>query len=171
MERSGRIDLLRTRRLEAIPLTIGDVQIWVRDQAPLHRGNTILPSGYTFEDLVEDLNRRVFFWPGTAAGPISYGIRHFKRYEHENPAILRIEFESLLLSNPDVEPRYCKYNSGSPRCSNGLKSPRGLDTFLLVDDFNHGPARVVEVTFDKEIILPTKTKISAHPKGPWEDLF
>ena|SRR5712691_7943752 len=98
--------------------------IVVRDQAPLHEGNLSLPRGYTFEDFIESLNGRIFFWPGSAAGPIPHGIRHFERYEQECPVILRVEFQSLLHANPGAEPLYCRYNSGSPRCSNGKKSPR-----------------------------------------------
>jgi hypothetical protein len=170
MQRSGRNDLLRARRPEPVPVNIGDSVIWIRDQGPLHRGNARFPNSYTFEDLIESLNRRIFFWPGTAARPISYGIRHFERYEEEKPVILRIHFDTLLQTNPAAIPRYCGYNSGSPRCSNGEKSPRGPDTFRLAKDFDGTPSKVVEVTFDSEIRLPVNTEIGKQPNGPWKIL-
>jgi len=171
MERGGRNDLLRSRRSTHVSISVGGRVVWLRDQGPLHEGNAKLSKGYTFEDLIESLNRRIFFWPGTAVGPISYGKRHFERYEEEKPVILRIHFDTLVQANPGAMPRYCRYNSGSPRCSNGKKSPRGPDTFVPADEFNHSPSKVVEVTFDTEILLPTNTEFGQHPEGPWKKLL
>ena len=144
--------------------------ILVRDQAPLHSGNLELPNGFSFADFIESINRNVFFWPGTEAGPISYGLRHFERYRQERPVLLRVDYQSLILSNPAAIPLFCKYNSGAPRCSNGKKSPRGLNTFLSAVAFNGTPSQVVEVTFRSAIKLPAGTKIGRHPNGPWHSL-
>lgn len=62
-----------------IPLPQGGGQRHIRDQFPLHEGNCALLGGWTFADLVQDLNERVFFWPGTEGGPTDYGRRHFAR--------------------------------------------------------------------------------------------
>jgi hypothetical protein len=167
MERAGRTDLLRVRRRGHERVTVANRVILIRDQAPLHRGNVSLPRGYTFEQFVESLNRRIFFWPGTDAGPISYGVRHFERYQPEHPAILKIDFQSLIDSNPAAYPRYCRFNSGSPRCSYGQKSPRGPNTFLSADQFSGTPSKVVEVTFDGPLVLPEDTKVGRNPAGPW----
>lgn len=167
MEQAGRHDLIRTRRREHKQIKIGDILVLVRDQAPLHKGNLALPPGFTYEDLVESINKRIFFWPGTAAGPISYGVRHFERYQHENPVILRINSRSMFHANPDIEPRFCRYNSGSPRCSNGQKSPRGLDTFVHAADFSGTPSAVVEVTFERPIVIPGDATAGENPRGPW----
>jgi hypothetical protein len=167
MELAGRVDLLRARRSEHERLNIAQKSILIRDQAPLHEGNVELINGFSFEDLVESINRRSFFWPGTAAGPISYGVRHFERYQEERPVILQIAFQSLLDVIRGVDPLYCKYNSGSPRCSGGNKSPRGPDTFVSGARFNGTPSRVVEVTFSVPIVLPVDTKVGDHPAGPW----
>jgi hypothetical protein len=171
MERGGRNSLLRTRRSKHVAIFIGGRVVWLRDQAPLHKGNAKLSKGYSFEDLIENLNRRIFFWPGTAVGPISYGKRHFERYQEEKPVILRIHFDTLVQANPAAMPRYCRYNSGSPRCSNGDKSPRGPDAFVLAAGFNETPSKVVEVTFDTEIRLPPNTEVGQHPEGPWKKLL
>ena len=165
MERAGRTELLRVRRHGYERVTIGKTVILLRDQAPLHRGNLRLPNGFSFEDFVESLNQRVFFWPGTAAGPISYGLRHFERYRQESPVLLRIDYRSLLLANSSAVPLYCRYNSGSPRCSDGRKSPRGPDTFVSTVDFDGTPSQVVEVTFSSDVDLPTHTEFGSHRPG------
>lgn len=152
-------------------VTIGNTLILLRDQAPLHRGNLKLPNGFSFEEFVESLNRRVFFWPGTTKGPISYGLRHYERYRQESPVLLRINYQSLVQVNPSAVPLFCRYNSGSPRCSNGRKSPRGPDTFVPTTDFKGTPSQVVEVTFSSEIELPAHTKFGTKPNGPWSFLL
>jgi hypothetical protein len=98
-------------------------------------------------------------------------VRHFERYRQDGPVFLRIDYPSLLLANPSAVPLYCRYNSGSPRCSNGKKSPRGPDTFLSTLAFNGTPSQVVEVTFSSEIELPTQTKFGRQPGGPWNSLL
>jgi hypothetical protein len=169
-ERAGRLDLVSRRRNEHERISIGRDMIVIRDQAPLHRGNLSLPSGYTFEEFTKSLNSRVFFWPGTAAGPIGYGIRHFERYKNENPAILRLTLASLLLANTLANATFCRYNSGSPRCSYGVRSPRGPQTFLPAAEFEGTPSQVVEVTFAIELALPADTEVGSHPSGPWRPL-
>lgn len=142
----------------------------LRDQATLHAGNVALQGGWTFERLVEELNARVFFWPGRDA-PIDYGRRHFERYRSEGPALLRLDFLDICVANPRVGPDVCRYNSGSPRFSNGRPSPRGPDTFqpLALSDLT--PSQVVEVTFRRTITLPPSVEVAAHPEGPWAPLF
>jgi len=167
MEHCGRIDLLRMRRPQHVPLEFENRQILIRDQAALHRGHLKLADGYPFEDFLESLNRRIFFWPGNSAGPIKPAIRYFERYKDERPVILRIAVQSLLRMNPGTSPRFSAYNSGSPRCANGVRSPRGPATFQPGEEFRGGPSRVVEVSFDDSITIPTDTQIGTHPSGPW----
>jgi uncharacterized protein DUF7002 len=88
--KDGRTDLLRRRRPEQVVVKADDHEVSLRDQEPLHRGNVILRGGWSFDDLVEALNSRVFFWPGTADGPNDYGRRHFGRYRVEEPVIVRL---------------------------------------------------------------------------------
>ncbi len=171
MERAGRADLLRTPRRAHERVSVDGRIIALRDQRPLRRGNAGLSRGYAFGDLVESLNRRVFFWPGDRNGPIDYGVRHFEHYEHEHPIVLRVGFAALAASNPLVEPLFCRYNSGSPRCSYGRRSPRGPGTFLTAAAFDGTPNQVVEVTFENEIALPPGTEFAGQPGGPWRSLF
>lgn len=170
MERAGKLDLIRTRRRQHEQIKIGDTLIVVWDQVPLHRGNLELAAGFSYEDLIEMINKRIFFWSGTARGPIKYAISHFERYRAEYPVVLRVEFRSLLDANPMAEPKFCRYNSGSPRCSNGHKSPRGPNTFVPAEKFDLPPSAVVEVTFETAIVLPNETEVGDCPTGPWRPL-
>jgi hypothetical protein len=170
MEQAGSMDLLRMRRRVHVQLRVATGGIVIRDQAPLHRGNLRLPNGYSFEEFIESLNRRIFFWPGSSTGPISYGVRHFKRYQQERPVIIRIGFQALMRANRGAEPRYCRY-SGSPRCARGVKSPRGPETFLPAAEFSGTPRQVVEVTFDSPIVVIEDAQFGRRPAGPWRSLL
>lgn len=171
LRQAGRAELLRTRRSIYVAIHGNNRCIVLRDQTPLHRGNIKLLDGYEFEDFVESLNNRVFFWSGNASGPSAYGMRHFKRYEGERPVILRLGFQSLLEVNSSAKPLFCAYNSGSPRCFMGEKSPRGRDTFLEAQCFGGTISKVVEVTFDQEMVLPSSTEYGRRPDGRWKTLF
>jgi hypothetical protein len=170
MERAGRLDLLRTPRRKNETIIVDGRSIVLRDQKPLHKGNIKLPNGFTFEDFVETLNRRIFFWPGSKLTPIDYGMRHFAHYESDNPVILRIDLDSLVQGNPLLTPHFCRYNSGSPRCSHGKRIPRSPRTFLAATHFVGTPSQVVEITFQSEIRLPLTTEFGRSPGGPWKTL-
>ena len=124
----------------------------LRDQAPLREGNAALDGGWTFADLVEDLNGRVFFWPGTERRPIPDGQRHFERYADESIAVLMVDTTALFAANGGAT--FCRYNSGSPRWSGGRPSPRGPGTFVAAADAPFTAGQVVEVTFRNTVVLP-----------------
>jgi hypothetical protein len=168
---ANRADALRERRRGHLHIPIDGHQIVVRDQAPLHAGNIAFADGWGLPDLIADLNRRVFFWPGTGAKPIEYGMRHFARYEAEEPLIIRVRFVDLLRHNPNQEPMFCRYNSGSPRYNNGRASPRGQDTFQPAERCAYRPSAVVETTFVDSVNLPATTECADSPIGPWRPLF
>ena len=168
MQMGGREDLIRKRRPGHVSVSVDGETIFLRDQHPLHAGNAKFPRGYSFEDLVENLNRRVFFWPGTATTIVTSGLNHFECYRQEKPILLRVKFQSLLDSNPGATPLFCQFNSGSPRCVHGERSPRGPKTFISAEDFRYTPSRVVEVTFDSHLMLPPDTEFGSRPTGPWQ---
>lgn len=149
-----RPDLHEERRRDHVAVRIDSDTVILRDQAPLHAGNIALESGWTFSRFVNHLNSHIFFWPGTEGGPIDYGRRHFKRYKDkgEDCAVLAIPTRDLIAANP--APRFCRYNSGSPRCSGGKPSPRGQSTFTPASDFSGSPSEVVELTFERQTHLP-----------------
>ena len=167
--KSGKcIAMSRKRREESIRVTVGETQVMIRDQKPLYLGNIALASDWTFEDVLVALNERVFFWPGCSDGPIPSGVRHFDRYRHEDPVLLRIRTEELLLLNNGKDPLFCRYNSGAPRCSGGVGSPRGPDTFVRCDVATFTASQVVEVTFVDSVRLPDRIERADSVRGPWK---
>ena len=156
LEGLDRERLLRTKRSSSLRLALNGHSFSLRDQEPLHAGNMDLQQGWTFGDVIEMLNRHVFFWPGNASGPIDYGVRHFSRYEDigERLVVLRVPTLDLVTANHSCPPKFCRYNSGSPRCSGGKKSPRGEDTFQPGSSVSGAPSKVVEVVFGGKVWLP-----------------
>jgi hypothetical protein len=160
----------RVRRRTHRRILVNGHECLLRDQAPLHPGNIALDDDSTFDDVVELLNRFVFFWPGTDAGPSDYGNRHFRRYESERPVVLRVPTADLMRSTTPRSVRLCRYNSGAPRCSGGRKSPRGRSTFIPMADFPDRVGDVVEVVVETSAILPSSTQLGETPVGPFDSL-
>lgn len=171
LEQAQRGELLRERRAEHTRISVGGCEVWLRDQAPLHAGNVDFVGGWQLGDLVEALNKLVFFWVGGDSGPSDYGERHFERYRSEEPVLLRVPTAHLLAANKARQPLFCRYNSGSPRYSGGRASPRGPQTFVAHGTFLGGPARVVEVAFEERARLPSTTEYGFAPAGPWRALL
>ena len=153
LSEAGASEWKRRRRPECVSLPMRGGDVCIRDQAPLYQGNVSLAPGWEFGDLVSYLNDHVYSWPGTDCGPIDYGLRHFSRYISDGVVVLRVPTESTFAENANP-PLFCRFNSGSPRCSNGKKPPRGPDTFAPAPRFDGGPSKVVEVVFYERMILP-----------------
>ncbi|MFT3883154.1 MAG: hypothetical protein QM703_26325 [Gemmatales bacterium] len=160
-------EYLRQKRCHSLELPFGSTIFHVRDQAPLHGGNIAFEGKWKLEDLIQSLNEKVFFWPGTESGPNSYGQRHFARYANENPVILKISTGDLFRTNSSVSPLYCRFNSGSPRWSRGLASKRGPHTFIDSAKAPFGIRNVVEVTFVGKIKLPKGVQVGDVKCQKW----
>lgn len=163
---AGSHEWLGAKRYDMVTVTIDGYSIDLRDQQPLYEGKTRLEGGWTFEDLIRALNHQVFFWPGWADKPIDYGTRHFQRYEADGPVILRVRTKEMFDAN-QAEPFFCKYNSGSPRTTQGSGSPRGPKTFVRCHRATFTPSNVVEVTYEATATLPNHVESSCSPFGPW----
>ncbi len=170
MRQAGDIEYLHQKRTEHIAIQIENMVVKIRDQQPLYAGNILFENNWSFEDVIHLLNERVFFWPGKDESPISYGIRHFERYADEQPAILRISTVDLFAANSGVSPFFCKYNSGSPRCTQGHGSPRGSQTFLNCGEANYTSCNVVEVTYIEQVQLPAKIEVADSFTGSWKPI-
>ncbi len=140
----------------------------IRDQRPLYLGKTKLERGRSFGDLVRALNERIYFWPGTDDQPSSYGIRHFERYEGSEIVIFRMRTEDLFHVNSKESPYFCKFNSGSPRTTQGKGSPRDPNTFVDCTSAAYSACGVVEVTYAKVVNLPLNIESAKSPWGPWK---
>lgn len=146
--------LVRARRPNSRHIVVNGERVHIRDQAPLYEKNMALDPGVSFGDFVEYVNRHVFFWPGNSDGPIDYGVRHFSRYADEDCVVLCIDARRLLGANRGLLPKFSAYNSGSPRWSGGVASPRGLSTFLHASAFSRAPSEVIETVFECAVTLP-----------------
>jgi hypothetical protein len=162
---------LTQRRVNPISLSSSVTSSWLQTQRPLHFGNILFEGGWQMKDLLTRINSLVFFWPGTSEGPIPHGRRHFRGNDWPTACVaLRVRTQTLFDSLGGSEPLFCTYNSGSPRCSGGKKSPRGPNTFLSALRFDRAPSKVVEVVFDTNVALPSCTEIAVNQDGNfWVD--
>jgi hypothetical protein len=170
LKASGNAGMLSMRRATGLQAKINGDVIHVRDQHPLHAGNVAFQGKWTIDKLVEEINERVFFWPGSASWVVSYARRHFHRYAAEKPIVLRMQFASLLSANVGRDPLFCKYNSGSPRWVSGKASPRGPSTFEKCGKAPFLPSGVVEVTFRSSVRLPADVEVADSYDGLWRRL-
>jgi hypothetical protein len=167
LSRAGRSDWLRSRRVGPRSITIDGESVLLRDQDPLQQGAIAFEAGWDLERFIGHVNRHVFFWPGSAAGPIDAGRNHFERYAPKQPLLLRVGLYQLIVANPKSEPLFCRFNSGAPRVVGGRRSPRGASTYQRPDDFVGTPSVVVEVLFEDQVVLPASTQIGTSYDGPW----
>jgi hypothetical protein len=169
---AGLESLLEQKREHALTVEVEGRSINIRDQIVLYENNIDFEGGWSFANLIRELNRRVFFWPGTADGPIETGQNHFRHYAHEQPVVLRTRTDELFRMNANCDPQFCKYNSGSPRCSDGRASPRGPNTFQMAGDPDREliPTKVKEVTFIGHVRLPEFIVVGSSLGGPWTAL-
>lgn len=170
-QRANRADLLEKRRRHHATVPFCQTEVHVRDQAPLHAGAIDFELGWDIARWVRHVNDHVFFWPGSAAGPVRYGINHYERYRGEAPILLRIRTQSLFLADATLQPRFSRFNSGAPRCSGGVRSPRGASTYLEAEAFTGPGSDVKEVVFPGSVALPGCTEVSDSFEGPWRALF
>jgi hypothetical protein len=167
----GRADLLRRRRDKDHTLQLDGDPVVIRDQKPLNPANIDFAAGWGLPDLVEYVNRRIFFWPGDAQGFISSGSNHFNRYANEHPVIFRVRLRSLLTANPGVQPQFSAYNSGAARQNQGKRIPRGPNTHVLASRFKGTPGEVREIAFTTSLLLPPDTDVASKSHGPWRRVF
>lgn len=163
---SGDHQLLESKRYETLTVIVDDDSIDLRDQQPLYEGKASLEGGWTFADLIRTLNEHVFFWPGWTHKPVDCGTSHFEKYESDGPVIFRVRTEDMLAIN-HAEPFFCKYNSGSPRTTQGKGSPRGPNTFVRCHEAAYTASNVVELTYRGAATLPDHLECSFSPAGPW----
>ena len=166
--------MVRQRRESCEVVRVRDSSIHIRDQRPLHRKNMSLPCDWRFEDWVEHLNGLVFFWPGRRdERPVCSGVRHYERYKKagEDVCVIRICTEDTFHKNRPAKPRFSRYNSGSPRCWRGQRSPRGPNTIVPGDQFDGTPCKVVEVAYCEQVALPCSAEVACSPFGKWHPLF
>lgn len=160
--------LLHERRVQTYSVVIENVPVEIRDQRPLHEGHIRFEPNFGFADLLAELNSRVFFWPGTANGPVDRAA-HFRRYADDgNPVVLRCSLRELLILDGEKDLYVATCNSGAPR-SNPLTGPsvRGPSTYRLLAEADCAVGAVKELSFRTSVALPDSTEWAPSVKGPW----
>jgi hypothetical protein len=170
LRQANRMPQNSQRRSGLLKIHIGADEVTLRDQDPLHERNIEFEDGWDFARLIELLNQRVFFWAGTQDGPVESGRNHFKRYGQsgEDVSILRVPTSSLLSTNAQNAPQFCRYNSGAPGSRDGRKIPRGSRTFQEAEACDFTVSAVKEVTFVAGVDLPDGAQIGSG--AGWEQL-
>lgn len=171
LELGNKLEWLRRRREDMLPFKVEDDHVVLTDQRPLTSGNVDFQGGWTIDDLVESVNRRVFFWRGNENGLLARDRGHYATYKERGKelAFLRIPLTDAVATKGNGVPEYCRFNSGGPRCSGGKKSPRGPHTFVDADDAEFTFGKIREVVFREVLHLPQSTEICyGSCNGPWE---
>ena len=164
--------LLSRRRISSERVCTRGEHVRVQSQSPLHEGNIEFEEGWNLPRLLEHLNNLVFFWPGNKEGPIRYGKNHFISASWgAAPVALRIYTRELLACNTETTPLFSRYNSGSPRCVNGRRSPRGSKTFITAGEFEGKSYEAVELAMPKSVSIPLGAEWSLSLSGDWGPLF
>lgn len=156
---------LGSKRKSHTSIEVDDKIYKIRDQQPISEVVLArsLTNDWTNADFIKHLNRRVFMWP-----TVDRLERHFKRYEQEQPLILRFRSSDILNLHPQAE--FCRLNSGATRCNaqwKGNAPERGPNTFVTAEHFNQSPRHVAEVTVPDFLNLPMEFWTATSPQGPW----
>lgn len=160
--------LLLRRRVTSTTIRTNSGDVQIRDQRPLRPGSLHLQRGTTLQGYLDELNRRVFLWPGTVRGPVFPGRSHFDHYHKEDGVVvLRMPLRSLLAANASGALFVEKCNSGAARHHGGRPVERGPNTFCLLRDASFPASDVVEFSFIDRVDLPLDTNFSTALEGPW----
>lgn len=155
LQACGKEELIRKKREEVVLLQIDGHRVVINDQAPLNSKNIELFGFMSDRDLIEFVNRLVFFWPGTAEGPVNRGANFVDHYRDRGRTVLKIPTRELIDLNG--EPLLCHFNFGAPRMQHGNPFPRSRDFFQTCDRFPRTAGKVVEVAFGSSVRLPAQT--------------
>ena len=167
-KRSERKTYLTTKRPKHSVLTVNGRKFKIRDQRPISIKilSKSLTDSWTTGDFLDHLNGRVFMWP-----TLDRLQRHYNRYAHENPVILRFNTADVFEIN--TSPQFCSINSGATRCHpfyKGAAPPRGRKTFLPANKYLDGIKNVAEVTFPIKCLVPSNIWTARSPNGNWEKI-
>jgi hypothetical protein len=164
--------LLRGRRARGSVVRVGEHVVEIRDQKPLVLASLELEEGWQLQDLLDELNGRVFLWAGTAKGPGQRGLGHFQKYHAEgDAAVVRVPLPELQKANAASPLFVTRVNSGSARHHGGKPARRGPGTFVPLDRAPFPAREVIELSYREIAVLPKSTEWARDLGGPWEPLF
>ena len=82
MEAGGKRNWLRLRRADSVNFLVDGDPILLTDQRPIIEKNIAFQNGWTLSDLIEAINRRVFFWRGMKEGLLRSNQGHFEKFKN-----------------------------------------------------------------------------------------
>jgi hypothetical protein len=161
VQHPDRENFLQQRRVENVIVGNNEQSFVIRDQAQIREAalRRALVDGCTVEQFINLLNSKVFFW-----STLADVAKHFSTYTAEGPRVLRFNTTEVFALNE--APRFCRFNSGATRPHpyyHGTAAPRGLNSFVLAENFDYLPSKVREVTFSQFCILPESYWITEDP--------
>lgn len=163
--------LLRGRRSRSETVPIGDHEVEIRDQQPLVIKSLKLEGGWVLQDLLDELNGRVFLWAGTEKGPGPRGLGHFAKYHAQgDAAILRVPLPELLRANAERPLDVTRVNAGSARHHGGKPAPRSPKTLVRLEEAPFLAREVIELSYRDLAVLPSTTEWARSSEGPWSPL-
>jgi hypothetical protein len=163
-----REDLLNQRRTEDVLLLIeGERRVSIRNQCPLDPDSLDLGPICTLSEYIECLNSHVYFWPGTASGPIDDGVRMCEKSSCGRSIILKVPTQSLFNANRKTSVRVSTCNTGVAWRDGEVKSRRNPDVFEPIADFSEDPRRICEISFSSNMHLSEDVEYTANLAGPW----
>jgi hypothetical protein len=153
MQAAGDDTWLRRKRPHDVPLPVDGETVILRDQQPLSEGHIAWEGGWAMPRLIEEINRRVFFWPGDRRAPTKKAKDNVNDFLASGDYVtLRIPFAAVLRI-PRVRLEYCRFNSGAPRTVGGKRSPRGPQTFAAHGAWHGNVSDVREVSILERLPL------------------
>ena len=174
LEKGNQHVWLRQHRDKMLRFDVDSDQITLTDQLPINEKNIAFQDGWTLPNLIESINRRVFFWRGSYAGLLRSNQGQFGKYERagHQMVFIRASIAETNRLNSDRGPEVCKHNSGAARKYEGVPIPRGPNTFVRPSDADFQRGEVQEVVFCEYVILPDAVEVCAGSwEGPWKHLF
>lgn len=170
----GRSALVRVRRTRLEEFEVDGDTIRLTDQKPIKEANISFQDGWSLADLIEAINRRVFFWRGPPTGLLKKDQGHFEKYEEAGHSLvfLRSGFAETVRLNAERGPELCKYNSGAARMNDGRPIPRGRATFVPPKQADFALGKVREVVFRDFVDLPSSAELCEGSwRGPWQKVW
>ena len=135
----------------------------VNDQDPFLSQHGRFEGGWSVQRFVQELNRRVFFWP--MHSPLRGGngtsgqAAAFLRKYAERSVLLLMPTADLLAANARLVPEFTRCNSGTLSPRTRKHNVRGPMTFLPAQRFVGTLMHVRELAFSGRVRLPRSMRI------------
>jgi hypothetical protein len=152
-----------------IPIKHWTVQL--RNQRALNPQALDLPLGCSLNDYVAFLDKRAYFWPGTADGPTPEGMRFLIGHAMPTEVVIRVDSKSLIEANDYAMIQVATCNTGAAWMNETGKSKRNFDLSNPLSAYQGNPNAIIEVSFWHGAALPAPTEYSSEGLRGWTRMF